>query len=208
MHLRTTDAQAVRKEYSEYMTTGYKGASEKRKLTHLSSEPQNTSSVEGIEIEFIHESEERLKNTKPSRTDVYQEIDTPSDNLNHQDTHVCENQDDILIHATNLSHTFAPPQFMAQHNYEGLNPTDTPSTVPTTIQASIEHTFNPRSAHSPMATQCNQSQYPTLTTTLHYPNSWHNTTVKTRIPLILQVQYQPLSKLPMITPSILSVLIT
>ena len=33
MHLRTTDAQAVWKEYSEYMTTAYKGASEKRKLT-------------------------------------------------------------------------------------------------------------------------------------------------------------------------------
>ena len=33
MHLRTTDAQAVWKEYSEYMTTACKGASEKRKLT-------------------------------------------------------------------------------------------------------------------------------------------------------------------------------
>ena len=33
MHLRTTDAQAVRKESSEYMATAPKGASEKRKLT-------------------------------------------------------------------------------------------------------------------------------------------------------------------------------
>ena len=33
MHLRTTDAQAVSKEYSEYMTTAYKGASEERKPT-------------------------------------------------------------------------------------------------------------------------------------------------------------------------------
>ena len=33
MHPRTTDAQAAWKEYSEYMTTAYKGASEKRKLT-------------------------------------------------------------------------------------------------------------------------------------------------------------------------------
>ena len=33
MHLRTPDAQALWKEYSEYMTTAYKGASEKRKLT-------------------------------------------------------------------------------------------------------------------------------------------------------------------------------
>ena len=33
-YLRTTDAQAVWKEYSDYMTTSSKGASEKRKLTH------------------------------------------------------------------------------------------------------------------------------------------------------------------------------
>ena len=33
-YLKTTDAQAVWKEYSEYMTTASKGASEKRKLTH------------------------------------------------------------------------------------------------------------------------------------------------------------------------------
>ena len=88
------------------------------------------------------------------------EIDTPSDNLNFQNTHVCDNEDVILIHATNLSHTFALPQFMAQHNYEGQKPTDTPSAVRTTIQATSDQTFNPRCAHNPMATQCNQSQYP------------------------------------------------
>ena len=33
-YLKTTDAQAVCKEYSEYMTISSKGASEKRKLTH------------------------------------------------------------------------------------------------------------------------------------------------------------------------------
>ena len=33
-YLRTTDAQAVWKEYSDYMTTSSKGASEKMKLTH------------------------------------------------------------------------------------------------------------------------------------------------------------------------------
>ena len=142
-------------------------------LLHLdspshSSEPQYTSSVESVEIEFIHESEEHLENNRPSPKDVFssqhnndlfllsQEIDTPSDNPNHQDTHVCENQDDILIHATNLSHTFALPQFMAQHNCEDLKPTDTPS------KASLDHTFNPKCAHSLMATQCNQSQYLTL----------------------------------------------
>ena len=146
-------------------------------LLHLdppsrSSDPQDIPSVENVEIEFIDESEEPLEINMPSPTDVFhehydyelfllqKEIDASNGNLNHQDTHICEIQDDILIHATNLSHTFALPQFMTQHNYEDLDPTDTPSTVPNAIQATSDQTFNPRCAHNPMATQCNQSQYP------------------------------------------------
>ena len=148
-------------------------------LLHLdcpshSSEPQDISSAESVEIEFIDESEEPLEINKPSAADVFssyheydlsllnQEIDAPSDNLNFQNTHVCENLDDILIHATNLRYTFALPQFMAQHNYEDMKPTDTPITVPTAIPASSNHTFNPRCAHIPLQTQCNQSQYPNV----------------------------------------------
>ena len=52
------------------------------------------------------------------------------------------------------------------------------------------------------------SMPPTLATPLHYPNLWHNTTVKTRSALMVQVQYQPLPKLHVIIPSNLSVLIT
>ena len=51
---------------------------------------------------------------------------------------------------------------MAQHNYEDLNPTDTPSTVPTAIQATSDQMFNPSCATNPLATQCNQYQYPNL----------------------------------------------
>ena len=137
----------------------------------LSSELQDTSSVENVEIEFLPESEGQQDHTNHSSTDVFcgcelfllqKEIDAPNGNVNHQDTHICENQDYILIHATNLSHTFALPQFMAQHNYEDLNPTDTPSTVPTTIQATSDQMFNPSCAHNPLATQCNRSEYPNL----------------------------------------------
>ena len=142
-----------------------------------SSDPKDTTSGESVEIEFLPEFERQLDHANLSPTDVFlehhdydlfllnQEIDTPYDNLYHHDTHVSENLDDIFTHATSLSHTFALNQFMAQHNYEDLNPTDTPSTVPTTIQASIDHPFNPRCSHNPIATQCNQSQY-------HIPN--HN----------------------------------
>ena len=89
----------------------------------LSSELQETSSVESVEIEFVPDFEEPLESNNFSPIDVFsvqhdydlfllnQEIDTPSDNLNHQNTHVCEKQgqDDFLIHATDLSHNFALP---------------------------------------------------------------------------------------------------
>ena len=52
------------------------------------------------------------------------------------------------------------------------------------------------------------SMPPTLATSLHYPNSWHKTTVKTMSPLMTQLQYQPPPKLHVIIPSNLSVLIT
>ena len=47
----------------------------------------------------------------------------------------------------------------SKHNCEDLKPTDSSSTVPTALQASSDHTFNPKCAHNLMATQCNQSQY-------------------------------------------------
>ena len=172
----------------------------------LSSELQDMSSGETVEIEFIDESEEPLEINKPSPTDVFssyheydlflftQQIDTPSDNLNFQNTHVCENEDAIIIHATKLSHTFELPQFMAEHNCEYLNPTDTPITVPTAIQATSDQPSNPWCAHDLMATQCNQSQY---------PNPNHNVALpQFMTQLILQVQYQPLSIPPVITSSI------
>ena len=140
----------------------------------LSSELQDNSSVDSVEIELLPESEEQLDHTKLSPTDVFsehhdyelfllqKEFNAPKDNLNHHDIHNCENLDDILIHATNLSKTFALPQFMAQHNCEDHEPTDDPSAVPTASQASCDHTLKPKCAHNPMVILCNQSQYLTL----------------------------------------------
>ena len=128
----------------------------------LSSELQDNSSVDSVEIEFLPESEGQLDHTKHSPTDVFsehheyelfllqKELDAPNDNLNHYDIHTCENQDDILIHATNLSNIFALPQFMAQHTCEDQDPTDDPSAVPTASQASCDHTLKPKCAHNPI----------------------------------------------------------
>ena len=62
----------------------------------------------------------------------------------------------------NPSHDSAQPQFLAHHNCEDLDPTDTPSAVPTALQAPSDDTYNAKCAHNPMGTQCNQSQSPTL----------------------------------------------
>ena len=83
-----------------------------------------------LKFEFVSESEGELDNANLSPTDILlehhdyelfllqKEIDAPYDNLSHQETHVCEKQgqDEFLIHANDLSHNFALPQFMAQHN--------------------------------------------------------------------------------------------
>ena len=70
----------------------------------LSPELQESSSVESVEVEFVPDFEEPLDNNNFSPTDVFseqhdydifllsQEIDTSSDNLSHQDTHVCESE--------------------------------------------------------------------------------------------------------------------
>ena len=117
------------------------------KLLHLdppshSSDPQDISSVENVEIEFLPDFE-------------------------------------VQLDYTNLSHNFALSQFMAQPNCEDLEPTDTPSTVQTTFQASSDHTFNPKSAPNLMATQCNQSQYLTSLNKIcaHNPSASQNNQV-------------------------------
>ena len=126
----------------------------------LSSELQDNSSADSAEIEFLSESEGQLDHTYHSPTDVFsehheyelfllqKEFDAPNDNPNHYDIHTCENQDDILIHATNLSNIFALPQFMAQHTFEDQDPTDDPIAVPTASQASCNHTLKPMCAHN------------------------------------------------------------
>ena len=185
-------------------------------LLQLDSISVSSQATCSIETEFLPEFKGQLDDTNLSPTDVFsghhdyemflmqKEIDAPHANLNH---HACEEQDKdvILSHATILSHTFALPQFMDQHNYEYQEPTDTPSTVPTAFQVSCDHTLHPECTHNLMAIQCNQ--YPNPITTQHWPNFWHTTPVKTWILLTLQVQYQPLSKLPVMTHTTPSVLI-
>ena len=156
-------------------------------------EPQDHSIVGSAEPESILESEDLLQldsisvspqatcsiqtGTNLSPADVFsghhdyemfflqKEIDAAHDNLNHHVPHDCEEQDQdtILTHATILSHTFALPQFMDQHNCEDQEPTGTPSTIPTAFQVSCDHTLHPECTHNLMAIQCNQ-----------YPNPSHN----------------------------------
>ena len=52
----------------------------------------------------------------------------------------------------NLNHNLALPKFLAHHNCEDLDPTDTPSAVPTALQAPINDTYNPKCTHNPMET--------------------------------------------------------
>ena len=57
---------------------------------------------------------------------------------------------------------FARVNQSKHHNCDDLDPADTPSTVPTTLQAPSDDTYNPKCTHSLKETQCNHSQYPIL----------------------------------------------
>ena len=80
---------------------------------------------------------------------------------------------------------------MVQHNYEDLKPSDTPSTFSTFTQASSDHTSNPTCAHNSMATQCNQSQYPTLLKQICAHNPSVSQVSQANLPNSLTSQYQP-----------------
>ena len=77
------------------------------------------------------------------------------------------------------NHNFALSQVMAQPNSEDLEPTDTANTEPTTLQASCDHTFNPKCSHNLMETQCNQPQYliPLNKICAHIPSASQNNLV-------------------------------
>ena len=79
----------------------------------------------------------------------------------------------------NPNHNFALLQFMAPPNSEDLDPSDSPNTVPTALQASRDHTFNPKCPHNLMTTQCNQSQYLTSLNKIcaHIPSASQNNQV-------------------------------
>ena len=62
----------------------------------------------------------------------------------------------------NPSHNSALPQYLAHHKCEDLDPTETPSAVPTALQAPSDDTYISKCAHNPMESQCNQSQSHTL----------------------------------------------
>ena len=68
---------------------------------------------------------------------------------------------------------FARVNQSKHHHCDDLDPTDTPSAVPTAHQASSDDTYNPKCTHSLMETQCNHSQYPILMkkNCTHYPST-------------------------------------
>ena len=59
-------------------------------------------------------------------------------------------------------YVFARVNQSEHHNCDDLDPTDTPSAVPTALHAPCDDTYNPKCTHSLMETQCNHSQYPIL----------------------------------------------
>ena len=85
----------------------------------------------------------------------------------------------------------ALPQFLTHHNCDDLDPTDTPSSVPATLQAPSDDTSNPKCTHSLMETQCNHSQYPILMKKICTHNPSTNQVSKSYQPHPVTFPYPP-----------------
>ena len=166
-HLSHLDHPNISSDLADNSTVGSTEAEsilDSEDLLQLDSISVSSQATCSIETEFLPEFEGSLDHTNLSPTDVFsghhdyelfllqKEIDAPHDNTSHENTHVYEEQDQdiILTHATILSHTFALPQFMDQHNFENQEPTDTPNTIPTAFQVSCDLTLHHECTHSPM----------------------------------------------------------
>ena len=166
-HLPHLDHPSISSELKDNSTVGStepESILDSEDLLQLDSISVSSQATYNIETEFLPKFEGQLDDTNLSPTNVFsghhdyemfllqKEIDAPHDNLIHHDIHGFEKQDQdvILNHATILSHTFALPQFMDQHNYEDQDPTDTPSTVPTAFQVSCDLTLHPEYNGNPM----------------------------------------------------------
>ena len=125
----------------------------------LSSELQDYSSVNSVEIEFLPEPEGQLDHTNLSPTDV--SLNTMTMNCSDYKMRLMHQMTILTIMtfipvrfkmiSSSMPPTLATPlHFMAQHNCGDQEPTDDPSAVSTTSQASCDHTIKPKCAHNPM----------------------------------------------------------
>ena len=142
--------------------------------------------------------------------DVTCTLDISCDQLLHLDppSHLCDPQDiSSAEHAEiefflNLKYMWTMPTFHQQMFSLGTMIMICSYSIKRLIPHLTISTY--RTLMSVKMKMSSSSMPPTLATPLHC----HNPTLKTRSPLILQVQYQLLSKPPVITPSIPNVLIT
>ena len=102
-----------------------------------------------------HNSEDKERTDTPSTIPTAFQVSF-DDTLHPECTH------NLMVEYPNPSHNSALPHFLAHHNCQELNPTDTLSAVPIALQAPTDGTYKPKCAHNPMETQCNQFQSPTL----------------------------------------------
>ena len=141
-------------------------------------------------------------------------LDTPHDHLLHLDSPSIssELQDNSSVVSVKIEFH---PESEEQLDHTKFSPTDVSLNTMTTncsyykMSLMDQMTFPTIMTFIPVRFKMTSSSMPpTLATPLHYPNLWHNTTLKTRSSLIIQVQYQRHPKLHVIIPSNLSVLIT
>ena len=157
LHLDHTNTSHELQDHSNVGSAEPESILDSEDLLQLDSIIVSPQATCNFESESLPEFKGQLDDIMQERTDTPSTIPTAfqaprDDTYNPECTH---NPMAIQSHqCPNPSHNSALPQILAHHNFEVLDPTDTPSSVPTTHQAPKHCTH-----HNPSTTQVKKSNH-------------------------------------------------
>ena len=163
LHLDHTNTSSELQDHSIVGSAKPKSILDSEDLLQLDSISISPQATCNFETEFLPEFKGQLDDINQEPTDTPITIPTAfqaprDDTFNPECTH-----NPMAIQCNqypNPSHNSALPQFLAHHNCEDLDPTDTPSAVPTALQAPKHCTHNPSTSQVKKSNHTNPMALP------------------------------------------------
>ena len=163
LHLDHTNTSPELQDHSIVGSAGPKSIIDSEDLLQFDSISVSPQATHIFETESLPEFKGQLNDINQEPTDTPSTIPAAfqapmDDTYNSECTH---NPMAIQLNQyPNPSHNSALPQFLADHNCEDLDPTDTPSAVPNTLQAPKHSTLNPSTSQVKKSNHTNPMDLP------------------------------------------------